>query len=89
MDKNNKEERAEFVFKRLRKRLLQQAFDRYLNFLRKSQQHSKNERRADHIQETLRMREMRKIYNAMVTYTNWRRRVNRVWHKVLYRFDYF
>lgn len=37
VDRENKEERAEFVFKRLRKRLLQQAFNMYLIFLRRSQ----------------------------------------------------
>mgnify|MGYP006891254924 CR=1 FL=1 len=68
---------------------MRQAFDKYLAFYKRSIQHSKNILRADHIAETLRLRELRKMYNAMCYYTKWRLRVKRIWHKVLYRFDYF
>ena len=89
MDKNDKEARAAYLCKKMRQRLLRDAFERYLWFFKKSLQHSKNELRADHIRETLRMRELRKIYNAIIKYTKWRLRIKRVWNKVLYRFDYF
>lgn len=89
VDKNDKEARAAYLCKKMRQRLLRDAFERYLWFFKKSLQHSKNELRADHIRETLRMRELRKIYNAMIKYTKWRLRIKRVWNKVLYRFDYF
>jgi len=87
--KGTQEDRARFVLNKMRGRFLRQAFDRYLVFHRKSQQHGRNENSADFLVQTIHLREMRKVYFAMCYYTQWRKRVKQVWHKVLYRFDFF
>lgn len=88
-EKSSKEDNAGYVIKRMRNRFLRQAFDRYVEFNRRSQQHTKNLARGDHIAETLRLRELRKMYNALCYYKNWRSRIKQVWHKVLSKFDYY
>jgi|DEB0MinimDraft_12_1074336.scaffolds.fasta_scaffold03314_2 hypothetical protein len=88
-DRSNKEDNIKFMIKRMRFRFLRQSFDRYLAFLKKSQQHSRNENGANFMVDTLNQRTMRKVYNAMCFYTMWRKRVKQVWSKVLYRFDFF
>lgn len=66
---NGKETEISLVIKKMRNRFLRQAFDKYLHFFRKSIQHSKNEKRADYIRETLRLKQCRKMYNALCYYT--------------------
>lgn len=85
----DKESKATIVLKKMRNRFLRQAFDRYLKFNKRSIQHSKNLLRGDHIAETIRLRELRKMYNALCYYTQWQLRIKKIWSKVLYRFDYF
>jgi hypothetical protein len=55
-DRGQKEDNVNLMVKRMRNRFLRQAFDRYLAFNKKSQQHSKNERSADYLVDTLNLR---------------------------------
>ena len=82
-------ETAQFTLQKMRRRFLRQAFDQYLHFLHKSQQHSRNEVGADYMVETLNIRQMRKVYFAMCYHTKWKLRVKQVWTKVLCRLDRF
>lgn len=67
--KQEQEGRAALVIKRLRNRLVRQAFERYVAFYREHQQHGKNLNSLEHIRETLNKRCLRKHFNSIVFYT--------------------
>lgn len=48
-----------------------------------------NEKRADYIRDTIRLRELRKMYNHICYYSKWQKKIKKTWHKVLFRFDFF
>ena len=87
--RTGQESKAELVIKRMRNRYLRQAFDLYLAFYRRDQQHSRNERSADYVIETFKQRQMRKFYNAWCQYTNKMLLIKRYWRKILHRMDLY
>jgi hypothetical protein len=87
--KQEQEAATESITKKLRRRLMKQAFEIYVAFLRKSQEHSRNVIRANHYEHTLKMRQFRKCYNSWCYYTSWSKRVKQIWSKVLYRLDFY
>lgn len=87
--RNAQEAKARQVLHKLRTGLVRQAFDRYLLFLSKSQQHSRNEKSADYIIEVYRNKEKQKIFNAWCVYVHNMLVIKRSWRKVLTRLDHF
>ena len=71
----------------MRQRFLRQAFDRYVQFFRRSQQHTRNVKSADYMKETLDKRTLRKHFNALCFYTNRQKRSKKYWLRILGRMD--
>ena len=70
INRKEQEDKAALVIKRMRNRFLRQAFDRYLEFLKKSQQRGRNLKSADYMKETLDKRTLRKHFYALCFHRN-------------------
>jgi hypothetical protein len=88
-NRTSQEEMAAFVIKKLRLRLINDAFTRYLIFYKKSLQHDRNVNSATHMRQVLEHKTMRKTFNAICFYTNRQKTSHGYWIRIFTKVENF
>lgn len=84
---NTKEDGASTVIKRLRTRLLRQAFDLYVSGMRYKKKLQIEEERCRYLRETLNLRQKRKVYKAWLKYKQTFQKQKGYWHRLYLRLE--
>lgn len=69
--------------------MCQQAWDKYLHFYKKSIQHDKNVSSQEFMSNTLNLKLLRKVFNAMCFETKRQLTARKYWTKIFNKMDHF